>query len=171
MWGEGAGLQDIGLAFAGLGAAALGQGRLQLLAELPSTHLRFPEFQRQVRFCRQRSPCGRRGLLSPGQAAPSLSGHTHFHSAWATPPKGARGLGQPPPCQWGPPGHGVDKTGTPLAPSTVLAAAACPARTMRLLSGTGLVQCGLLLLLFQALCTLGLAPQARGEGVHVRWGT
>lgn len=106
--------------------------------------------------------------MSPGQAAPSLSGHTHLHSAWATPPKGARG-----PRQWGPPGwelgSEVDKTGTPLAPSTVPAAARA-ARTMRLLSGVSLVLCGLLLLL-QAPCTLGLTPQAGGEGVHVRWGT
>lgn len=41
----------------------------------------------------------------------------------------------------------------------------CPrARTMRALSGPRLMLCGLLLLLFQAPCALGLAPLSRGEG-------
>ncbi|XP_033084769.1 cartilage matrix protein [Trachypithecus francoisi] len=45
-------------------------------------------------------------------------------------------------------------------------AAARAARTMRVLSGTSLVLCSLLLLL-QAPCSPGLAPQSRGEGACV----
>lgn len=66
-------------------------------------------------------------------------------------------------------GSKVDKTGTPLAPTTV-SATAHAARTMRVTSGTSLALCGLLLLLLTP-CALGLVPQSRGEGAYVRWGT
>lgn len=110
-WGEGAGqgrgLRPWGWAFPGLGVAALGQGRLQPLEEPPSTHLRLPEFQLPFWLLLQaKEPLWLEGPLEPGQAAPSLSGHTHLHSARATPPKGARG-----PRQWGPPGWEAGQRG------------------------------------------------------------
>ena len=65
-------------------------------------------------------------------------------------------------------GSEVDKTRPPRAPATVPAAVHA-ARNMKVISGTSLVLCGLLLL--HAPRTLGLAPPSRGEGACGRWGT
>lgn len=160
--------------FPELGVAVSGQCRLQPLEEPPSTHLRFPEFQLQRwSLLQAKKPLWLEGPLEPrpGGSLP-LWAHTPLFSPGPAPP---RGLGAGAGCPTsvggrlaGRLGSKVDKTGTPLAPTTVLAAARA-ARTMRVISGTGLVLCGLLLLLL-APRTLGLAPQSRGEGTYVRWG-
>lgn len=141
--------------------------------ETPSTHLRFPELQLQLWWLLEaKEALWLRGPLQPSPGfLPSLAGGRETHHTQpllAGPhPSGRQGAGQG--LLAGRLGGKVDKTRSLLASTAVLAAARA-ARTMRVIPGAVLVPC-LLLLLHLAPRTHGLAPQPRGEGAYVRWGT